>query len=382
LVDLVIARASDPDADSSAVMKWAETLQLGQVVTKLLKDQSNQQYRLDSLEFVLVWAVTSDCARLVKLLLTDPRIDPSVHRQFLIRRASQNGHAEVVKVLLADPRADPSAENQYAIEISSELGHVDVVKLLLADKRVDPSAGFQHPIRIASANGHAEVVKVLLADSRVNPSTFDQSALRVASEPGHAEVVKLLLADKRVDPSAGDHDAICMASRNGSSQVVKLLLADPRVDPSAQHQYSIHWASSQGHAEVVKLLLADQRVDISGLSCPSDLVLVLFLLRRSFRLGLKPTDFDRNSHLRSVLADIEKVEAQRKALLDAHLISDLSSLCLEYVPDLFCHLDTPLSSLFDNTYMANTNNSKNDEDWEKNDDARIPHFSFAHLSTL
>jgi hypothetical protein len=40
-----------------------------------------------------------------------------------------------------------------------------------------------------------------------------------------------------------------------------------------------------------------------------------------------------------VVADIEKIELQHKALLNHHLVSDVSNLCLESVPDLFCHFD-------------------------------------------
>ena len=43
---------------------------------------------------------------------------------------------EVVKLLLSDKRVDPSAENNYAIRYTSK--HYEIVKLLLSDKRVDP----------------------------------------------------------------------------------------------------------------------------------------------------------------------------------------------------------------------------------------------------
>jgi hypothetical protein len=67
----------------------------------------------------------------------------------------------------------------------------------------------------------------------------------------------------------------------------------------------------------------------------------------------------------SVVAEIEKIESQRKALFDTYLLSDLSVLCLDYVPDLFCHLDAPISSLI----QPNVNDN-------------FPHFFFGCLSTL
>jgi hypothetical protein len=84
---------------------------------------------------------------------------------------------------------------------ASRSGHVQVVKLLLSDKRVDPSAGDNRAIKNASINGHVEVVKVLLSDPRVDPSAGNNDAIRRASENGHVEVVKLLLNDSRVKKS-------------------------------------------------------------------------------------------------------------------------------------------------------------------------------------
>jgi hypothetical protein len=39
-------------------------------------------------------------------------------------------HVEVVRLLLADPRTDPSAWNNYAIRLASENKHKEVVELL------------------------------------------------------------------------------------------------------------------------------------------------------------------------------------------------------------------------------------------------------------
>jgi len=56
----------------------------------------------------------------VKMLLADPRVDPSAGDNFAISMASARGRTDVVKVLLADPRVDPSAHNNYAIRLASE----------------------------------------------------------------------------------------------------------------------------------------------------------------------------------------------------------------------------------------------------------------------
>jgi hypothetical protein len=251
---------------------------------------------------------------------------------------------------------------QFALNWVCEFGHVELLKVLLMNERLDPSHNDQEPFRNASKEGHVEVVKLLLADKRVDPSADSNYAIRYASEKGHSEVVKLLLADKRVDPSDGDNYAIRYACECGFPAVVELLLKDPRVDPSVDDHVALKYASEYGHVDVVKLMLADQRVVISVSSLLSTLpsstrpeILSLFLLRRSFRSQLYVHP--------SVLADIEKIESQRKAFLDVYLLSELSSLCLDYVPDLFCHV-SQISSL-----MASSK-------------TRYPVFSLASLSSL
>jgi hypothetical protein len=192
--------------------------------------------------------------------------------------------------------------------------------------------------------------------------------------------VKLLLADQRVNPCVLGQYPLHLACSSGRSEVVKLLLSDKRIDPSSNTQDSVHIACLRGHLEVVNLLLADQRVVAPSLSkrsrlfCSSPLhpgVISFFFLRRSSLLEVKLLEqqhrdwFDKFD-CGSVIADIEKIEEQRKALLNDHLlVSDLASLCLEYVPDLFCHLNVQTSRML-----------------VCKDEKYLPCFSFANLSTL
>jgi ankyrin repeat protein len=124
---------------------------------------------------------------------TNPAFEKRLNERLesAIRFASGYGNVEVVKLLLNDPRVDPSAHDNYAIRWASRNGHVEVVKLLLNDPRVDPSADNNCAIRWASRNGHVEVVKLLLNYPRVDPSAYNNDAMRCAPENGHAEVVKL-----------------------------------------------------------------------------------------------------------------------------------------------------------------------------------------------
>ena len=68
-------------------------------------------------------------------------------KSIIFKYASIVGHTEIVKMLLGDPRIDPSTNNNCAIRKASKYGHIQVVKLLLSDPRVDPSAHYNCAIR-------------------------------------------------------------------------------------------------------------------------------------------------------------------------------------------------------------------------------------------
>lgn len=53
-----------------------------------------------------------------------------------IRIAARNGYINIVRLLMKDPRVDPSAANNFALNWSYYGGHKDVAMLLLTDKRV------------------------------------------------------------------------------------------------------------------------------------------------------------------------------------------------------------------------------------------------------
>ena len=87
--------------------------------------------------------------KLVLNVLMDPRRYPLPHefpfsdkfRGLIFMDGPVNhDHLEIVKLLLSDSRVDSSAESNYAIRWASLNGRLEVVKLLLSDSRVDSSA--------------------------------------------------------------------------------------------------------------------------------------------------------------------------------------------------------------------------------------------------
>lgn len=77
-----------------------------------------------------------------------------------------------------------TSPQNFAISLASEYGHLDTVKLLLADPRVDPSARKDYALRMACEYNHLEITKLLLADPRTDPSTTDNISVQIAAQEG------------------------------------------------------------------------------------------------------------------------------------------------------------------------------------------------------
>jgi ankyrin repeat protein len=220
--------------------------------------------------YVIRWACERGSLKLVRLLLNNPRVDPSALQQEALRMACDGCYIDVVKLLLDHPLVSPketlftfktskrTMRSLGALYIVCEKGCVQLVQMLLP--HIDPSHQNQAALRAAVRLGHTQVVELLLNDPRVDPSAENQDAIITACQHGWQQIVELLLSHPRVDPSVAEQTPLRLAAHRGHEGIVKRLLLDSRVDPSVQNQYALFWAQHGRHDSVVKLLLTDPRV--------------------------------------------------------------------------------------------------------------------------
>lgn len=187
-----------------------------------------------------------------------------VLNKIFIELIELNYHLEIIKVLLLDSRVDPSLNGNKAIISASENGLTDIVAILLSDPSINPGDHVNAPIGFAAKNGHTSVVELLLKDPRVDPIDDNNYALVEASRYNRVATVKLLLLDPRINPSAMKNNALNIASLNGHIEIVKLLLQDPRVDPNNNINKIIESAFYGNHLNIVKLLLP--KIDLSKIT--------------------------------------------------------------------------------------------------------------------
>jgi len=104
---------------------------------------------------------------MLKILLFNPKFDPSIDNNLAIKYACKCGHDKAVEILLTDPRVDPSVDNNYSIRKASKHGHIKVIKLLLADQRVDPSTNNNEAYKYVVNNGLTELIPIFYKQIRI-----------------------------------------------------------------------------------------------------------------------------------------------------------------------------------------------------------------------
>jgi ankyrin repeat protein len=243
-----------------SVTKCLPIQTLLELINNIIKETSDEATKiLNSIFIELIEANIHIDA--VKLLLSDPRVDPTYQNNRAICFSCEKGYVELVKLLLQDIRVDP---RNTSIQSASTNNHVEIVELLLKHEKIDPRSGNNFAFNNACRFGYCKIVELFLKDSRTDPSGYCNYAIRIACEYGFVDVVELLLKDSRVDPTDMHNYALRHASKIGCSEIVKLLLEHPSVNASDNNNEAINWAFNKNHLDVVKLLIP--KIDIKTIT--------------------------------------------------------------------------------------------------------------------
>jgi hypothetical protein len=144
-------------------------------------------------------AIANNDINSVKFLLQYANVNAGIkfEKNYPIEHAVAKCRTDIIRLLLKDSRVDPSVQSNYALTHSASSGYTNIVELLLKDKRVDPSDDHDWAIRYASINGHWDIVKLLLKDERINPAV-DQNRAIIFSYRHYSKITELLWDDQRV----------------------------------------------------------------------------------------------------------------------------------------------------------------------------------------
>lgn len=99
-------------------------------------------------------------AHMVRLFLSNPRIDPNSVQagDTCLVLATRENRLDIVRVLLDDARVDPTIDDYMAVEVASLRGHKAILRALVQDKRMDPVTC----ANIARLGGHLQMAEALM----------------------------------------------------------------------------------------------------------------------------------------------------------------------------------------------------------------------------
>lgn len=152
--------------------------------------------------------------------------------ELLLIDSIKYGYNDLTIKLLKNSNLYLKKDNLISILPVIKNKNISLLKILLSDERINPGNWNNEAIILATKNGYIDIVKLLLNDERVDPNDeYSDTAIVVAVENNHYNIVELLLKDKRVDPSVNDNEALITAYENDNKKIMQLLLKDKRVDP-------------------------------------------------------------------------------------------------------------------------------------------------------
>lgn len=231
----------------------------GEKRTRVDEQDHEDDGRYDKSDFdALVWACEHGNIRVVRFLLQNPRLRPSDDHNIALNMACHKNHCNIIKLLLQDPRVNVEGM-PHVIDGLLRDGRLDALKILVNDPRYDPSAHKNHLIRELAKYGHLNLIKFVLKDPRVDPGAKNGEALNNACKKGHLKVVDLLLRHPKVDPSVGESRCLILATENNHLEVVKRLLRDPRTLIDGDDREAVSDAFQRKQMDIFDTLISDLR---------------------------------------------------------------------------------------------------------------------------
>ena len=148
-------------------------------------------------------------------------IDPERHQSSALKTACYTGNLEIVKRLM-DAGYNPAGKAFLAACLGNNATSQELVRLLLADPRVDPTCEMNTALSYACKEGRVDIIECLLDDARVDPSYPNNLPLCCAAREGHVAVLEKLMKDARV-VAKGFKGAMDDAIMYGNIEIAELL---------------------------------------------------------------------------------------------------------------------------------------------------------------
>ena len=245
---------------------------LRDAVLKLMKrGHEHRQFHLITLPIAALTNCTQAVQFLLSHPTPDDPLAPS-YFCFALKAASMAGYNDVVNLLLHAPLPyDPGVEISSSLCVAVREGRLSTVRILLTDPRINPAYLSNSPVISAAFFNYLDILNLLLATSRVNIKARFFESFRNAHVRGDVAVLQILLDHFVAHPGVGlgtetrPNPELVLAASKGQVDVVRRFLYCTKVGKTpawrSGNHAALRAAHTHRHQEIVDLLLVHLRKD-------------------------------------------------------------------------------------------------------------------------
>lgn len=205
-------------------------------------------------------AISTNKIEIVKLFLANVKEISENMRDKSLRIAPYDPRMEIVKILLADPRFDPSADDNYVLIEAIKNSEIENVKLFLANERIRPNESGYRPLIYAVVVGQIEIAKLLIKKIDYKEFTTTNSSserdnflkLLIACETDDPDEINKIYMNSCLQIGWNQHYYFRRAVQRGNEKTVRMFLALDKVDIFAKNNWALKNASRK-----MKVILRD-----------------------------------------------------------------------------------------------------------------------------
>lgn len=171
---------------------------------------------------IFIWSCLYGHYQVAKILLLDGASTVSTEeKEQGLHISSMRGHADIARLIISSPNGpDPRSDVGY-LSYAARFGQFEMVKLLIEEYNMDPTMENNETIKYACESGHYRITQYLL--SKGADVHVDQDYLLLsACSNGHAEIVKLLL-DYGANIHVRNDTPIKIARTDGNNKLIRIL---------------------------------------------------------------------------------------------------------------------------------------------------------------
>jgi ankyrin repeat protein len=242
------------------------------IVRMLLREWHAEATTSEQGKSALLYATTFNQEKVVRVLLEHSHVDNAGSAP--LGQAIALGYIGVVKLLLSDPRVNPYValpDGKSGLTIAASSGFSGIVDLLLSKNDLEVKERGTMALTAALQKGHKAIARRILDDQRIYAGLDNVQGLAMIHSvvgSGNVDLLSALVRNLDIASSSiierGKTTPLVLAVQTGQLHIVRSLLKSSNVNIDAKDELgrtALSWAAEAGAGHILHTLLAVDGID-------------------------------------------------------------------------------------------------------------------------